>query len=370
MSSVVLLSSASPGLRSLGSKARPGALKARVQPLRPPNPRVIINRKSNGGRATTVCRAARGLDAEFLPKDIPKLFSEINCSFIKEMEDRLTWVPVETGLSENPILTSHVGPAEGCEASELPPVLLLHGFDSSCLEFRRLHPLLSQRGVATWAVDLLGWGFNLVEDGSINSFSPKAKREHLYEFWRQHIRRPMVLAGCSLGGAAAIDFARNHPDAVEKLILMDAQGYTEGVGPLATMPPFIAGLGVSVLKTKALRGMATKMAYVDKETFASEDAIKVTMLHTLMPGWRDAMLGFMSSGGYNVVNDIPKIQQPTLIIWGEQDEILDKSSFERFKKDIPHAQIRLLANCGHSPHVEKAADVADEILAFCAGRNV
>ena len=37
------------------------------------------------------------------------------------------------------------------------------------------------------------------------------------------INRPMVVAGVSLGGAVALDFAVSHPEAVEKLVLVDAQ---------------------------------------------------------------------------------------------------------------------------------------------------
>ena len=51
--------------------------------------------------------------------------------------------------------TAYVGPAS--PAPGRPAFVLLHGFDSSCLEFRRLHPLLSQLG-DVYAVDLAGWG--------------------------------------------------------------------------------------------------------------------------------------------------------------------------------------------------------------------
>ena len=37
------------------------------------------------------------------------------------------------------------------------------------------------------------------------------------------IKRPMVVAGVSLGGAVALDFAVSHPEAVSKLVLVDAQ---------------------------------------------------------------------------------------------------------------------------------------------------
>ena len=43
--------------------------------------------------------------------------------------------------------------------SSAPPVVLLHSFDSSCLEFRRVLPLLEQANIESYAIDILGWGF-------------------------------------------------------------------------------------------------------------------------------------------------------------------------------------------------------------------
>ena len=40
------------------------------------------------------------------------------------------------------------------------PIILVHGFDSSCLEYRRLGPKLVAQGIDTYAVDILGWGFS------------------------------------------------------------------------------------------------------------------------------------------------------------------------------------------------------------------
>lgn len=69
------------------------------------------------------------------------------------------------------------------------PVLLLHGFDSSSLEFRRLWPVLEE-SVETWAVDLVGWGFS--DSGAAKhqkemKLGPKQKRDHLYSFWQQKV---------------------------------------------------------------------------------------------------------------------------------------------------------------------------------------
>jgi pimeloyl-ACP methyl ester carboxylesterase len=65
----------------------------------------------------------------------------------------------------------------------------------------------------------------------IADFGAAAKRVHLYAFWQDVLGgRPMVLAGASLGGAIAIDFAYEYPEAVERLVLIDGQAYIDGSG--------------------------------------------------------------------------------------------------------------------------------------------
>ncbi|ONM25041.1 alpha/beta-Hydrolases superfamily protein, partial [Zea mays] len=59
------------------------------------------------------------------------------------------------------------------------PVVLLHGFDSSVLEWRYTYPLLEEAGLEAWAVDILGWGFSDLETRPPCDVA--SKREHFYQ---------------------------------------------------------------------------------------------------------------------------------------------------------------------------------------------
>ncbi|KIZ00267.1 40S ribosomal protein S3-3 [Monoraphidium neglectum] len=262
------------------------------------------------------------------------------------MAERMQRAPIPVpSLPFGALQTAFVAPSGTYANSDAPPVVLLHGFDSSSLEMRRLHPLLEQE-VEAWAVDL--------------------KREHLFSFWQEKIGRPMVLVGASLGGAIALEFALEYPEAVEKIVLIDAQGFIDGIGPMSTMPRPLAAAGVWVLRTEQLRMAANRMAYHD-QAFATEDAMRVGRLHTHLDGWSDANIAFMRGGGYAISTRLGQVTQPVLVIWGRQDQILEPKYADQFLDVLPDARLVWLEGCGHCGHLEKPRETADAILGFING---
>jgi pimeloyl-ACP methyl ester carboxylesterase len=241
------------------------------------------------------------------------------------------------------------------------PILLLHGFDSSVLEWRRLQPLLAWQR-ETWAVDLLGFGFG---DRSLGlTFSPASICEHLYSFWQTMIRKPIVVVGASMGGAAAIDFTLKYPAVVEKLVLIDSAGLQQPpkIGKLMFLP--LDRLATSFLSNPKIRQSISKSAYFD-ETWASTDARTCAALHLQYPRWREALIGFTKSGGYGDFGDrLNQIDQPTLILWGRQDQILGVKDADQFQKLLPQSVLLWIEDCGHVPHLEQPQVTADLIRGF------
>ncbi|KAL0408742.1 UNVERIFIED_CONTAM: hypothetical protein Sradi_1808600 [Sesamum radiatum] len=257
------------------------------------------------------------LASEF-PSFLPNEVEKIKDPFARKLASRIERLPVHLSLAKTCIMSSCVKPKTQLEMS---PLVLLHGFDSSCLEWRYTFPLLEEAGLETWAVDVLGWGFSDLE--KLPSCSVASKRDHLYQFWKSYIKRPMTLVGPSLGAAVAIDFVIKYPEAVDKLILIDASVYAEGTGNLAKLPKLVAYAGVNLLKSLPLRLYATSLTFNSLSWSTCFDWANIGRLHCLLPWWEDATVDFMISGGYNVSADIKKVKQKTLIIWGEDDQIID-----------------------------------------------
>ncbi|CAN0058210.1 unnamed protein product [Choristocarpus tenellus] len=188
----------------------------------------------------------QGTFPDFMPEAILDIQEDVAIEMAKAYQE--SPVTVETSLCATPIATKFVRTAPDVKVAE-GPILLLHGFDSSAMEWRRLMPMLGAMGAEVYAMDVLGWGFTQLE--GVTSFGPDAKRLHLKGFWDQVVGgRPMTLVGASLGGAIALDFAHTFPLAVEKLVLIDAQGFIDGSGPGASLPAPLARIGINILRSK------------------------------------------------------------------------------------------------------------------------
>ncbi|XP_073055003.1 alpha/beta hydrolase domain-containing protein VTE7-like isoform X3 [Primulina eburnea] len=295
------------------------------------------------------------------PAFLPKEVENIKDQFARNLASRIDRLPVPLSLTKNHIMSSCVKPKT---LSKTSPLVLLHGFDSSLLEWRYVLPLLEEAGLETWAFDILGWGFSDLEN--LPPCNVASKRDHLYQFWNSYIRRPVTLVGPSLGAAVAIDFVVNYPQAVnvDKLIFIDASVYAEGTGNLAKLPKLMAYAGVYLLKSIPLRLYATSLAFNRLSWNTCVDWTNIGRLHCLLPWWEDATVDFMISGGYNVSSYVQHVKQKALVIWGENDQIIDSKLSVRLQCELPNAIIRQVPDCGHIPHVEKPAAVSKLITDF------
>lgn len=290
--------------------------------------------------------------ASFLPSQVKLLTESTTIALAQKIQRQA----IATPLHQQAIATSYV-----CQGEGGTPILLLHGFDSSVLEFRCLFPLLAAHN-QTWAVDLLGFGFTERVAGI--SYSPPAIKTHLYYFWKALIDRPVMLVGASMGGATAIDFTLTYPQAVKQLVLINSVGYS-GDFPIGKFlfPPF------DYLAVEYWRQRKTQALFFGSNfgnlAQTEIEAIRCAVLHLEISGWQEAMMAFMKSGGYSdLAAKIPQIDKPTLILWGEDDDTFDLNDAVKFQQAIAHSQLIWLKNCGHVPQLEQPHLIAEHLLTF------
>ena len=248
-------------------------------------------------------------------------------------------------------------PPEGVPKADAPPVILIHGFDSSVLEFRFVIPKLVAAGLTVHAMDWWTGGFTdrvpinnkLASDP--NSTPWGLVNEQHYAFWQATCgNTPAIVLGASLGGAPAMDFAVSHPDAVAGLVLMDAGGFSYAQPP----PAFTSALAGPVANFFAWRG--------------EQGLLPFPHFWRTMGGWREALQAYLQSGGYQRRVDesfIPRVGQRCLVLWGEDDDVLPVEDAARYGEALPNCvRVTLIPEAQHAPALENPGFVADSVATF------
>ena len=286
----------------------------------------------------------------YLPPEASSLNELTSIALAKQIQQEF----IPTPLSKEDIVTTYVSQGSGGT-----PILLIHGFDSSLLEFRRLLPILAAQQ-STYALDLLGFGFT--QRNLKIPLHPDNIKTHLYHFWKTKIEQPIILAGASMGGAAAIDFTLTYPEAVKKLVLIDSAGSAKPPAIGKFMFPPIDTFATEFLRNPKIRQSISRAAYFDK-SFASLDAQACAALHLKCFNWNKSLIAFTKNGGYgSFIDRLDRIKQQTLIIWGKQDKILGTKDAAKFARAIPNSKLLWIDNCGHVPHLEQPEATATAIL--------
>ena len=225
------------------------------------------------------------------------------------------------------------------------PILLLHGFDSSFLEFRRIYQSL-KRNFQVIIPDLLGFGFS--PRYASMEYNPSKIISHLIDILEiLQIKNNLKIIGASMGGSTALNLSFEIPNSIEKIILLSPAGL---FGEPKNIPFPFNQIGASFLGLPQVRKSLCRQAfaYPDKSVGKMEE--QIASIHLGCKGWRNSLASFAKSGGFaGTQKYIQNI--PIKTICGENDRILGKKEIKNIKK-IEKLNFVGLQNCGHLPHVD------------------
>ena len=185
------------------------------------------------------------------------------------------------------------------------------------------------------------------------------------------------MVGNSVGGAVALRLALADPARIRTLTLVDSAGLGREVHPLLALDtlPILGELAIMISRMPGgdlgRTSMSTAMLFAQPSRVPAEF---FTEQHALgrRPGQLEASTAmaralFDVTGQREVLLDqLPTLTMPTLVIWGGCDYVLPASQAQAAVDRLPHGRLALFADCGHLPHVEcpdRFATVLSEWLA-------
>ena len=208
-----------------------------------------------------------------------------------------------------------------------PPLILLHGLSGSSLWWGRNIGPLSAR-FTVYAIDLPGFGENRARGPFV--LGEAAAR---LGAWMDAVGlRRASIAGHSMGGCIAADFAAGTPDRVDRLILIDAPlfPYTDGLVRLAANSAAMARRlpirFLPILIRDALRAGPSTLRSASREALAADLGPRLAA-----------------------------ITAPALVIWGERDHLFPPAYGRRVAEALPKAKFTVIDGAGHNAMWDRPA---------------
>jgi 2-hydroxy-6-oxonona-2,4-dienedioate hydrolase len=217
-------------------------------------------------------------------------------------------------------------------------LLLIHGIGGDADEWAFCFESLG-RSHRVIALDLLGFGRS---DKPLIEYHIAGFVEVIERFLQKLKIESAAVLGESLGGWIAAAFALKSPQVIERLILVDAAGVWDDIQKLP--------IDVRV-STRAHLQEVFRLVFHDKR-LASDLLVDLAYQQHLERGRErlDEMIG--------------KLSMPTLIVWGEQDEMIPVSVGQRLQQLIPGSRLEVIPSCGHLPALEKPTEFTQCVLDF------
>jgi pimeloyl-ACP methyl ester carboxylesterase len=180
--------------------------------------------------------------------------------------------------------------------------------------------------------------------------------EQLRVFLEQFVQAaPVHLAANSLGGKIAVEFAARYPELVDRLVLLCPSGLSD-----EERLPIVEGVRRNDVA-----------ALVDSVFFDSQyvDPAVVAYYQRQFTNrrWRTGLLRAIRGTMETRVRDrLPQVKQPTLLVVGREDRIVDPEQAIQAAGLLPQGQLVVLEHCGHAPQMEKAEVINRMVVDFLA----
>ena len=254
-------------------------------------------------------------------------------------------------------------------------VILIHGFGTSSFLWRNVAPAITDAGHTAYAIDLFGHGES---DRPVDAdFGIAAQAEYLdAAMTALRVARGLVV-GVDIGGDVALRLASTRPERVEKLVLVNTPAFDEiPARDVTQMQRSTAKFAFRT--TRGVLGAAPLIEGVLKGSVADPETrmpVKLIARYLAPFAGQDGvnhLLALASSITADDLDDIDlqTIHVPALIVWGEEDQWVDRKMADRLVNALPDGRLVRLPGIGRLVPEENPEQMSSLVLDFMKRRAV
>ena len=260
------------------------------------------------------------------------------------------------------------------------PVLLIHGFGASIGHWQKNIPVLAEKGYRVFAIDLLGFGGS---DKPALDYTLELWQEQLTAFWQAHINEPTIFVGNSIGGLLSLMMLADHPELSAGGILLNCAGGLNHRPDELNLPlrlvmggftklvssPLVGEFIFNRIRQKSRIRQTLYQVYCDREA-VTEELVEMLYQPSSDSGAQKVFASVLTApAGPHPASLLPKIQQPLLILWGENDPwtpIAGSTLYQERANRDEKTEFYPISQAGHCPHDEKPEMVNSLMLDWLA----
>ncbi|MFV9456159.1 alpha/beta fold hydrolase [Rhodococcus sp. NM-2] len=245
------------------------------------------------------------------------------------------------------------------------PVVLIHGSGpgvTAWANWRTTIPVLAEN-FRVIAPDILGFGYTERPDGV--EYNSATWTDHLIGFLDALGLDRVSIVGNSFGGSLALRIATEHPERVDRLVLMGSVGVpfeiTDGLDAVWGFEPSLPGM----------RELLDIFAY--DRSLVNDELAELRLAAATRPGVQEAFSAMFPAPRQQGVDEmavdetlIAGLENETLIVHGRDDQVIPLSNSLRLLELITNSQLHVFGRCGHWVQIEHSTRFSKLVAEFLA----
>ncbi len=297
-------------------------------------------------------------------------------SILREKQTRHEAAPT-TGkfvqAADTEIFILELGPADG------QPILFIHGTGAWSEFWRETMTPLANAGYRCIAIDVPPFGFS--ETPSNLNYGNAAQAKRIIALMDALNIEHAILFGHSFGGGATMETALMIPERIDALILEDVGGLNLNYIPdenasnraleLFFETPSIRNPILSATATNPLLTKTLLSAMLKDPADATPEKIEILQKTLVLENatntlgdWLKYVLGKQEISLTTDPQNYQSLTMPVLIIWGDSDTVIPLKEGEYLQSILPNAELKIMQNVNHVPHVEDLDGVMKLVFEF------
>jgi len=240
------------------------------------------------------------------------------------------------------------------EEGEGQPIVVLHGLMGALSNFEGVVSHFSKNGYKVLIPELPLYTLPLLKT-NVRNLS-----KHVKEFVEYKNIDNAIFIGNSLGGHISLYFAKQNIDKIKAIVLTGSSGlYENSMGDTYPKRGNYEFIKTKVEEVFYEKKVATKELIDDVFSIVND---RIKALKTLSIA--------KSAIRHNMTDDLPSMNIPVCLIWGENDGVTPPDVAKEFHKLLPDSELFWIEKCGHAAMMERPEKFNQVLEAWLKKRNL